>query len=87
MSLSNEENKIEYTPSTPTTAFDFDISYFDDTDITFIDAEALVKVIAPMGLYGALGYRHLDIDGEDKGEAIKADVTFSGPALFVGWQW
>lgn len=60
---------------------------YDDTDVTFLDAEALVRVLSEAGFYAALGYRRLDFDGQDKAEEIKADVTFSGPVLFVGFQW
>ena len=33
MSLDSQENKIEYSPSAGTTAFEFDIAYFDESDI------------------------------------------------------
>jgi hypothetical protein len=58
----------------------------DDVEITYIDLDALVSVTAGP-IYGGVGYRHIIIDGEDGGEPITADLTFSGPVAVIGLNW
>lgn len=53
MALSNENNKISYTPSTATTEFNFPYPYFDDTDIivTIEDSAGTITVLTPATEY------------------------------------
>jgi len=49
MSLSNEQNFEKYSPSVPTTEFDWGIPYFDNTDVA-VDVEASDGVITSLTL-------------------------------------
>jgi hypothetical protein len=57
-----------------------------DVEATFFDFEATAAYRWEL-LHVSAGYRHLIIDAKDPGSAIRADLTFSGPIVFVGLSW
>ena len=56
---------------------------WQDTSVTFLDAEASVRVLL-FPFFGGIGYRHLAVQGEDTSLPVELDLTFSGPLWFAG---
>ena len=62
----------------------FDIG---DVSATYLDFELAALAVIPPGLHAGLGYRYISVDAEDTKLPVEIDLSFSGPFLFVGFEW
>lgn len=62
----------------------FDIG---DVSATYLDLDLAVLAIIPAGFHAGLGYRYIRVDAEDTKLPVEIDLSFSGPILFVGFEW
>jgi hypothetical protein len=62
----------------------FDIG---DVKATYLDMEFAALAIIPPGFHAGVGYRYIGVDAEDTNLPVEIDLSFSGPTLFVGFEW
>lgn len=58
-----------------------------DISASYVDLEVRAEMELMLGAYAGVGYRYVGIDVEDDDMAVEADVTLSGPVLYVGLEW
>lgn len=59
---------------------------FSDVDVRFVDVELSVLLTLDW-FYAGGGYRSITIHGDDNTYPITADLTLSGPLVYVGMHW
>ncbi len=62
----------------------FDIG---DVAATYFDFELAAMAVIPGGFRAGLGYRYIAVDAEDTKLPVEIDLSFSGPILFLGFEW
>ena len=58
-----------------------------DVEADYLELEVSVLAKIPPGFHIGAGYRQINIDAKDTSLPLEIDLTFTGPTLFIGFEW